>query len=1474
MTRFLMAAGWNEDEGAGCWRMFAPCPVRRMVLPGGGSNGSRGGSDGDGGDGRDGSASGGSPPSAPPSATEHREPPAPRRPRLLKWLLWLVLAAALLCVLLVGALAAAVCTERGTSLTWRAGVALLHGRLGGTLEGGTLANGVRVKDLAWTSPNGAGFELHIDRLSGRWALARAPWHLTIDTLNAGTIDLKLPPSTPSKEPTKLPADLRLPLALTIGSLSFDQLRLHEPTSTTVLEHLRLHGASDGRHHALTLERLDTPYGALQAQARLDGVRPFPLDGTLGYKGQFDKAPASAQAQLSGSLEALGIDLDASGAKLTGHGHIDAAPFAAVPLTRATLNFDHVDPAALAPGAPHADLSLRAELKPVTGTPGVFKVGGPVSIVNAKPGLYTAGALPLIDAVANLQADAHTQRIDGLKLRLVQGASLSGGGQLQDGRGRFDFALANLDPHVFTTALRPLALSGPLTVALAEGKQTVALTLADRARAHTLEAHVTSTPQQTAIDTVRLGSGAGRLELKGVLKHDARAAFNLDTRLTNFDPLAWAAAQGGKPAAPRGASAAAASQSAAAAKSVSAQAKSVAAQSQHASEAQAVAAQQASGAKTPTQKTAAQGASMQGAPAPSGTAQAHNSAPQSAAAATPAPATRRAADLAPRPGTANVNGTLNASGTLADRAVLVRFTLGDSTYDGLPMTGAGRLQLAGTRILPSTAKLAVAGNDIALDGSFGAPGDRLTFAVDAPQLGRLGFGVAGVLDAHGQLSGTFEHPDIVADYRAHGVAFGANRIGTAQGQAQIRDGQNGALAATLDAADVALGPTTLQTLSLRLAGTRAHHTLQLQSRGTYQGQALDLALAANGGLREGPGGTRWDGTLTRLDNQGLLAFALDAPLSISAGAQRITLGATRLSMAGATLDLKRFDFAHGAISSAGSLSNLQLARLMAIRAALGAPGGNLQTDLVLNGRWDVTLGATASGFVEFARESGDARLETGRSSTALGLSALAARASFGAGNRLHLTAQARASRIGSFDADLLVPFALRDGVFGLAEQGALGGTINADVPSLRTTGLLLGPNYLLDGRVSLKLAVAGTPAKPKLSGMLSGDGLSATLVDLGVQLKDGVMRVALADNLVDFQQVEFHGAQGTLRMLGRVRLDGDQPDLTASVVADKLELFAAPDRQLSLSGSAKIENDGARGGIGIDGKFTIDHALFDLPEQSAPHLSDDVVVVGPDSIQRGTTKTDTAAGKAGPAAGQSASPLAPHANIEINLGHDFRFKAQGADLGLLGAITITSAPGAPLRAVGNVHVTNGSTYTAFGTKLAIENGFFTFNGPVTNPGVNILAMRRNQEVEAGVQVTGTPNALTAKLVSEPNVPDNEKLSWLLFGHGTDQGSNLNQQNAMASALALLGNTQSKRVAQTLGLDEVSIGQSDVGLTDSQVVLVSKAINKYFVLGYEQGLQSAGNAFKLTLNLTRFWSVLVYGGTYDGVDLSYTRRFDHW
>ncbi|KGS04788.1 translocation/assembly module TamB domain-containing protein [Burkholderia sp. ABCPW 111] len=1349
------------------------------------------------------------PPNAPdggaPGGGRAPEPKRRRSPgrRALAALGWAALVAVVLVVATAGALFAAATTERGTQLAWQAAVKLLGGRLAGTLEGGTLAAGVRLEQLAWTSPDGSGTEVRIDRVAGRWALARAPWRFTIASLRAGTIDVRVAPSPPS--PTVMPKDLQLPLQLAIDDLRFDKLLIREAGSTTELDSLIFRGASDGRHHDATLERLDTPFGSLTANARLDGVRPFAIEGGATYAGKFSGEPVDARARVSGSLEALVADLDASGMKLAGRAHVEAAPFSDVPLTRASIVFDHVNPRALSPGAPVADLAVRAQLEPATpdaNTPKAFVVAGPVSIVNAKPGALADELLPLVDAHANVRLDAHAQRIDALAVRTIRDGSVTGGGALANGRGKFDLKVANLDLNAFVAALRPTRLAGPVGVALEPGVQTIDFDLADAKLALGAKAKIKLDAKQTTIADARVTAGKGRVELAGVLEHDARSTYDLKARLVDFDPLALAAA-GAKAGGGKGA-------------------------------------QTAKGAQ------AAKGGGAKIAQA-----------------------------AGPRAGTARVSGTLAATGALAPGfSTKAQFKLGDSVYDGLPMTGEGTVQMAGARILPSNANLSIAGNQVDLRGSFGAPGDRLRFNVDAPQLERLGFGLAGLVRANGELTGSFAHPNVVADYTATGVVFGANRIGSAQGRADIRDGAKGALVFTADANDIALGSISLKTLSAHLNGTRAKHAFDATAVGIAEGRVINLAVAANGGVVEARDGMRWDGTVTRLSNRGTPSISLDSPLAISAGAQRLTLSAAKLSVEGATLDLKSFALERGRLRTAGAITNLSVARALEIRAELTGKRSPLRTDLILDGDWDVTLGDTAAGYAQIRRRSGDVTIETGRGVASLGIGDLSARATFVPGNRLSATAHAKASRIGTLDANVTVPFALRDGVFGIAEDGPLTGRVDADVPALQSTGGLFGPSYLLDGRAALKLTVAGTPAKPKLSGTLTGDNLSATLVDQGVQLKGGIVRVKLTENLVEFQQVEFHGGDGTLRAIGRVRLDGSEPDLTASIVADRLEIFAAPDRKLSLSGKAVVENDAPRGGIAINGKFAVDRALFDLPEEAAPHLSDDVVIVRPGSLERGETKTGTAIAKPAPATEKPAPSLAPRANIDIGLGRDFRFKGHGADLRLAGTVTVMSAPGVPLRAVGNVRVTEGSTYTSFGRRLAIENGFFTFNGPVSNPGINILAMRRNQEVEAGVQVTGTVQSPAVRLVSEPNVNDNEKLSWLLFGHGTDQGNNLGQQNAMTTALALLGSATGKRVAQTVGLDEVSVGRSDVGLTDPQVVLVSKAINERFVLGYEQGLQSASNAFKATVNLTRFWAISAYGGTFQGVDLNYTRRFDRW
>ncbi|MFP3568350.1 translocation/assembly module TamB domain-containing protein [Paraburkholderia sp. SIMBA_030] len=1338
------------------------------------------------------------PPAQPPG--DHppgQQPPAPppkRRPvrLLLKTLAWTVAVLVLLVAVAIGLLYGALTTERGTSYAWHAAVKLLGGRLTGTLESGTLARGVQLRQLRWRSFDGSGTDIQIDRAAGRWALTREPWRFAIDYLHVGTIDARVGASSSSSAPLRLPQDLRLPLQLDIRDVQVEKLLLRQGASTTELSRFVFHGRSDGRHHEAAIDRLDTPFGAVTAAAKLDGVRPFPLTGDIGYSGKVNDEPVQVGGHLTGSLEKLVAELDASGMKLSGHAQIEAAPFADVPLQRATLTFDHVNPQAFAPGAPLADLAVRAELQPVggdaagaavkSGKGGVnteaspkaasgFAVAGQISIVNAKPGAIDQDLLPVIDARANVRLDAQAQRISNLNVRLVKNATLSGGGVLTGKRGQFDLQVAGLDLNALEAAVRPTQLAGPIGIRLNDDIQSMTLDLADPKAALRAQGKVTFDPARMSFNDVRVTSGKGRIDLSGALKHDANSTYNLKAQLTDFDPLTLTSQMP-----PRGA--------------------------------------------RPARKIEAR-----------------------------------------------VTGTLTAAGVLGPTfTTKAEFKLGPSVYDGLPLTGGGTVQLAGSRILPSRANLSVAGNQVDLQGSFGARGDRLRFRVDAPQLERLGFGLAGLVAADGDVTGSFAHPNVVLKYKADSVAFGTNRIGHAEGHAELRDGANGALVFTTDARNLSAGGVDLITLTARLSGTRANHTLEAAATGKLQDRPLDLTLAANGKLTEARDGTRWDGTVSRLQNRGTPALNLESPLAVSAGPNRVTLGATRLTLEGAMLNLKSFVLDHGRIQSAGSLTDISLARLQDLRHEItGAPRA-VKTDLVFDSDWDFALGSTASGHIQLKRRSGDVTVEIGRGLASLGITDMAARAEFSGGNRLNATVRAQASRIGVIDADAHTTLVMRDGFLTVNEEGALNGNVNANVPSLKTTGGLFGPSYLLDGHLALKLALGGTVAKPNLSGSLLGDGLSATMVDQGVQLKDGVVRIALSENLVDFQQVEFHGASGTLRATGRVRLDGAQPDLSASIVADKLELFAAPDRNMSLSGSASVANAGPQGGMAINGKFAVDHALFDMPEQSAPKLGDDVVVVRPDGTLAGE--------RPAPVAGtdKPVGPFAPRANIDISLGNNFRFRGQGADLGLTGTITALSAPNLPLRAVGNVRVTPGSTYTEFGRKLGIENGFFTFNGPVANPGINILAMRRNQQVEAGVQVTGTIQSPVAKLVSEPNVPDNEKLSWLLFGHGTDQGNNLGQQSTMTSALALLGSASGKRIAQSFGLDEFSIGRSEVGLTDPQVVMVSKAINEWLVIGYEQGLQSASNAIKVTVNLTRYWSVAAYGGTFDGMVLLYTRRFD--
>jgi translocation and assembly module TamB len=200
--------------------------------------------------------------------------------------------------------------------------------------------------------------------------------------------------------------------------------------------------------------------------------------------------------------------------------------------------------------------------------------------------------------------------------------------------------------------------------------------------------------------------------------------------------------------------------------------------------------------------------------------------------------------------------------------------------------------------------------------------------------------------------------------------------------------------------------------------------------------------------------------------------------------------------------------------------------------------------------------------------------------------------------------------------------------------------------------------------------------------------------------------------------------------------------------------------------------------------------------------------------------------------------------------------------------------------GTIRLQNGR-YAAYGQQLSIERGVLTFNGPYDNPSLNILAVRKAREgepqsetnVEAGVEVRGTALAPVAKLVSTPSVPDSEKLSWLVLGHGMEGTSGKENEVLSAAAAALLGGKGggfTSRLASSLGVDELGLSQAK-GL-ESTVVTVGKRISSRAYLSFEQGATTASSLVRLRYKLNPRITLQFQTGTNTALDVLYSWTFD--
>jgi translocation and assembly module TamB len=246
---------------------------------------------------------------------------------------------------------------------------------------------------------------------------------------------------------------------------------------------------------------------------------------------------------------------------------------------------------------------------------------------------------------------------------------------------------------------------------------------------------------------------------------------------------------------------------------------------------------------------------------------------------------------------------------------------------------------------------------------------------------------------------------------------------------------------------------------------------------------------------------------------------------------------------------------------------------------------------------------------------------------------------------------------------------------------------------------------------------------------------------------------------------------------------------------------------------------------------------------------------------------------------------------VDLGDHTHFTGRGLTTRLAGSIRVAGDVGAGLRATGSIRAVDG-TYDAHGQKLAIERGALNFQGPIDNPGLNVLALRKGLAVEAGVEILGNVARPRVRLVSQPDVPDPEKLAWLVLGRGQGQVAASDAALLVSAAASILGRdgTQSGKLLGGLGLapDDIRLGQDSgsllgtlpestvagkTGTSSTQDVLsVGKRLSDDIYLSYQQGLADAEGSMRVAWQVTRSFQVILRAGYQQGIDGVYRFSLD--
>jgi len=451
----------------------------------------------------------------------------------------------------------------------------------------------------------------------------------------------------------------------------------------------------------------------------------------------------------------------------------------------------------------------------------------------------------------------------------------------------------------------------------------------------------------------------------------------------------------------------------------------------------------------------------------------------------------------------------------------------------------------------------------------------------------------------------------------------------------------------------------------------------------------------------------------------------------------------------------------------------------------------------------------------------------------------------------------------------------DWIFDIIDNGDIEGNVKiADVQSmhqgldaqlilnninLKMLQPFVGEYSKINADINSDIKISGSVMHPKVDGQFLIDGMVAQGDITPIDVKSGQF------------QVDFSGYGALLNANietpdGVLHMDGDAnwKDLAAwdahvKVFAEELNVYLPPifhakvKPDMTVSVTPKLTK--IAGDIYLPwGRIAVEA----LPSSAIGVSSDEVILNNELKPEKQNTPL----------------PMEIETDINIHIGDDVRLSAFGLLGELVGKLNVTQKDKGPF-IVGKVEIVNGS-YRSFGQDLIINEGKVLMNGPVDQPYLSIEAIRNpdntQDDVVAGIRVTGPASAPSIDVFSDPAMPQQNALSYLL--RGQDIAAGAAGGNNMTAALIGLSLAKSGRVVgkigETFGVSDLQLDTAGSG--DESQVTVSGYLTPDLQVKYGVGIFDSFGEFTVRYKLVTDLYLEAVSGMDSAVDLLYQFEFD--